>query len=86
MSFNQENIGYLLEDRSSFYWSVGNIRLNFVKRFDTHIGFMDRHPLVQEEGERACREGLAGGGLREVPKVQSCPMSDVLCSSIKHQT
>lgn len=42
MSFNQENIGYLLEDRSSFYWSVGNIRLNFVKRFDAHIRFMDK--------------------------------------------
>ncbi|MEO5584093.1 MAG: DUF4421 domain-containing protein [Flavobacteriales bacterium] len=42
VAFNQENIGYLLEDRSSFYWSVGNIRLNFVKRFDMHIGFMDR--------------------------------------------
>lgn len=42
MSFNQENIGYLLEDRSSFYWSVGNIRVNFVKRFDMHIGFMDK--------------------------------------------
>lgn len=42
MSFNQENIGYLLDDRSSFYWSVGNIRLNLVKRFDLHIGFMDK--------------------------------------------
>ncbi|MGV9011618.1 MAG: DUF4421 domain-containing protein [Flavobacteriales bacterium] len=42
LSFNQENIGYLLKDRSSFYWSVGNIRLNFVKRFDAHIRFMDK--------------------------------------------
>lgn len=42
ISFNQENIGYLLEDRNSFYWSVGSIRLNFVKRFDMHIGFMDK--------------------------------------------
>lgn len=42
ISFNQENIGYLLDDRSSFYWSVGNIRVNFVKRFDLHIPFMDR--------------------------------------------
>ena len=42
VAFNQENIGYLLKDRSSFYWSVGNIRLNFVKRFDMHIRFMDR--------------------------------------------
>ena len=42
MSFNQENIGYLIDERSNFYWSVGNIRLNFVKRFNAHIGFMDR--------------------------------------------
>jgi hypothetical protein len=42
MSFNQENIGYLIDDRSSFYWSVGNFRLNFVKRFNMHIGFMDK--------------------------------------------
>ena len=42
MSFNQENIGYLIDERSNFYWSVGNIRLNFVKRFNTHIRFMDR--------------------------------------------
>ncbi len=42
ISFNQENIGYLINDRSSFYWSVGNIRLNFVKRFNAHIGFMDK--------------------------------------------
>lgn len=34
LSFNQENIGYLIDDRSNFYWSVGNIRLNFVKRFE----------------------------------------------------
>ena len=42
ISFNQENIGYLINDRSNFYWSVGNIRLNFVKRFNAHIGFMDK--------------------------------------------
>ncbi|MGB3526250.1 MAG: DUF4421 domain-containing protein [Flavobacteriales bacterium] len=42
VSFNQENIGYLLDDRSSFYWSVGNIRINIVKRFNAHIPFMDR--------------------------------------------
>jgi hypothetical protein len=47
LSFNQENIGYLLEDRSSFYWSVGNIRLNFVKRFDT---------LMKEPVEKALPE------------------------------
>ncbi len=33
LTFNQENIGYVLKERSSFYWSVGNIRLNFAKRF-----------------------------------------------------
>ena len=42
VSFNQENIGYLLDNRSSFYWSVGNIRVNFVRRFNVHIPFMDR--------------------------------------------
>jgi len=42
LSFNQENIGYLIDERSNFYWSVGNIRLNFVKRFNAHIGFMDK--------------------------------------------
>ncbi len=42
VSFNQENIGYLVDERSNFYWSVGNIRLNFVKRFNTHIRMMDR--------------------------------------------
>lgn len=42
MSFNQENIGYLLEDRNRFSWSVGNFRINFVKRFDLHIPFMDK--------------------------------------------
>jgi hypothetical protein len=41
LSFNQENIGYLLEDRSSFYWSVGNIRLNVVKRFNLRIPILD---------------------------------------------
>lgn len=40
--FSQENIGYLLDDRDSFYWSVGNIRLNFVKRFGLHGGAMHR--------------------------------------------
>lgn len=34
LSFNQENIGYLLDERSRFSWSVGNIRINLVKRFD----------------------------------------------------
>lgn len=34
ISFNQENVGYLIDDRSNFYWSVGNIRLNFARRFN----------------------------------------------------
>lgn len=42
ISFNQENIGYLIDERNRFSWSVGNIRLNYVHRFDLHIGFMDR--------------------------------------------
>lgn len=42
LSFNQENIGYLIDERDRFSWAVGNIRLNFVQRFDTHIRFMDR--------------------------------------------
>lgn len=33
ISFNQENIGYLVDERDRFYWGVGNIRLNFAKRF-----------------------------------------------------
>ncbi|MBP8822643.1 MAG: DUF4421 domain-containing protein [Flavobacteriales bacterium] len=37
LSFNQENIGYLLDERSSFSWSVGNIRLNLAKRFDLRL-------------------------------------------------
>ncbi len=40
--FSQENIGYLLDDRDSFYWSVGNIRVNFVKRFELHGGTVHR--------------------------------------------
>lgn len=42
LSFNQENVGYLINDRSNFYWSVGNIRLNYAQRFNAHIKFMDR--------------------------------------------
>lgn len=42
LSFNQENIGYLIDARDRFSWAVGNVRLNFVQRFNTHIGFMDR--------------------------------------------
>ena len=62
ISFNQENIGYLLQDRSSFYWSVGNIRLNFVKRFDMHIGFMDK-------GIRWFRKKVAEPVQEALPKV-----------------
>lgn len=42
LSFNQENIGYLIDERNRFSWSVGNVRLNYVQRFNLHIGFMDR--------------------------------------------
>ncbi|MFT3886045.1 MAG: DUF4421 domain-containing protein [Flavobacteriales bacterium] len=42
LSFNQENIGYLIDARDRFSWAVGNVRLNFVQRFNTRIGFMDR--------------------------------------------
>lgn len=42
-SFNQENIGYLIDERSNFYWSVGNIRLNFVKRFDFQPKLQNGH-------------------------------------------
>ncbi|MCB0764365.1 MAG: DUF4421 domain-containing protein [Flavobacteriales bacterium] len=42
LAYNQEQIGYLLGERERFTWSVSNIRFNIVKRFDMHIGFMDR--------------------------------------------
>lgn len=32
MSFNQENIGYLMEERDLFRWGVGNIRVNLARR------------------------------------------------------
>lgn len=37
LSFNQENIGYLLEDRGNLSWAVGNIRFNVAKRFSIHL-------------------------------------------------
>lgn len=33
ISFNQENIGYLVDERDRFNWGVGNVRLNIAKRF-----------------------------------------------------
>jgi hypothetical protein len=42
ISFNQERVGYLLEEQQRFTWNVYNIRLNFVRRFNMKIGFMDR--------------------------------------------
>lgn len=33
ISFNQENVGYLVDERDRFYWGVGNIRINVAKRF-----------------------------------------------------
>ena len=42
LSFNQENIGYLLTSQESFRWNVGNIRLNLVKRFNRKVHVADR--------------------------------------------
>lgn len=33
ISFNQETIGYLVDERDRLYWGVGNIRVNVAKRF-----------------------------------------------------
>lgn len=33
VSFNQENIGYLVDERDRFHWGVGNVRVNLAKRF-----------------------------------------------------
>lgn len=41
-SYNQERIGYLLEDQQRFSWTVRNIRFNVVKRFNMKIKFMDK--------------------------------------------
>ena len=42
MSFNQENIGYLLPDQQVFRWAVGNLRFNFVHRFNRRVREVDR--------------------------------------------
>jgi hypothetical protein len=42
IGYNQERIGYLLQDQQRFTWTVSNLRFNVVKRFNTKIGFMDR--------------------------------------------
>ncbi|MBK8340887.1 MAG: DUF4421 domain-containing protein [Flavobacteriales bacterium] len=42
LSFNQENIGYLLTGQESFRWNVGNVRLNLVKRFNRRVPMADR--------------------------------------------
>lgn len=41
-SFNQENIGYLIDERSSFHWGVGNFRFNVAKRFGDPAAVLDR--------------------------------------------
>lgn len=38
LSWTQENILYLVEARDRFSWSVGNLRVNFVKRFNGRRG------------------------------------------------
>jgi hypothetical protein len=42
MSINQERVGYFLGDQQRFTWNVYNLRFNVVRRFNTHVGFMDR--------------------------------------------
>lgn len=42
ISFNQENIGYLIDERSSFHWSVGNTRFTVAKRFGMGIRQLER--------------------------------------------
>lgn len=42
LSFNQERVGYFLADQERFTWNVNNIRLNFVRRFNMKVKFMDR--------------------------------------------
>lgn len=42
ISFNQEQVGHLLDHRQRFTWSVTNIRFNVVRRFNMKVGFMDR--------------------------------------------
>ncbi len=42
MSWTQENILYLVDARDRFSWTVGNVRVNFVKRFNRRLDRMDR--------------------------------------------
>lgn len=42
LSFNQEQIGYLLADQGRFRWSVSNIRLNFAHRFNRRVREVDK--------------------------------------------
>jgi hypothetical protein len=42
LSFNQENIGYLITDQGNFRWNVGNVRLNLAHRFNRKIHAADR--------------------------------------------
>ncbi|MBX2980777.1 MAG: DUF4421 domain-containing protein [Flavobacteriales bacterium] len=42
LSFNQERVGYFLQDQQRFTWNVYNLRFNIVRRFNTRVGFMDR--------------------------------------------
>jgi|GEM_PF-463665 len=42
ISFNQERVYYILATQNIFAWSVGNLRLNFVHRFQRRIPEADR--------------------------------------------
>jgi hypothetical protein len=42
LSFNQERVGYFLDDQQRFTWNVSNVRFNVVRRFDMRVKFMDR--------------------------------------------
>lgn len=42
VSFNQERVGYFLGNQERFTWNVTNIRLNFVRRFNMKVKFMDK--------------------------------------------
>ena len=42
ISWNQEHIGYLVDARDRFSWTVGNVRVNFVTRFNRRLDRMDR--------------------------------------------
>ncbi|MCB0774268.1 MAG: DUF4421 family protein [Flavobacteriales bacterium] len=46
ISINQENIGYVMGERDSFYWSVGNIRLNIAKRIGVELPSIARRNRV----------------------------------------